>query len=322
MSETLKLTKNAVEQWVVTDQQAGQRLDNYLVTRLKSVPKSHIYRLLRTGQVRVNGRRVKPDYRLQEHDVVRVPPVRRDAPETPKTPSKGLVAVIAEAIIYDTPALLIINKPSGVAVHGGSGLSFGVIELLRTLYPNAPLLELVHRLDRDTSGCLMIARKRSMLRYLHDLLRNEHDIEKTYIALVAGRWPERKREVSAALRKNTLRSGERVVRVDDEGRESRTEFRVLEKFAGATLVQATPKTGRTHQIRVHAAHAGHPIIGDEKYGVDTVNAEFRQVGVKRLFLHAASLRFADPTTGKEIKVEAPIPPDLDDSLQSLRRRKV
>jgi len=321
MSETLKLTKSVVEQWVVTDQQAGQRLDNYLVTRLKSVPKSHIYRLLRTGQVRVNGRRVKPDYRLQEHDTVRVPPVRRDAPEAPKTPSHGLVAVIADAIIYDTPALLIINKPSGVAVHGGSGLSFGVIELLRTLYPNAPLLELVHRLDRDTSGCLMIARKRSMLRYLHDLLRNEHDIEKTYVALVAGRWPERKREVSAALRKNTLRSGERVVRVDDEGRESRTEFRVLEKFAGATLVQATPKTGRTHQIRVHAAHAGHPIIGDEKYGVDTVNAEFRQLGVRRLFLHAASLRFADPTTGHEIKVEAPMPADLDDSLKSLRGKK-
>lgn len=297
---------------------AEQRLDNFLFRHLKSVPKSHVYRLVRTGQVRVNGKRRKPEYRLEEEDIVRIPPVRQAEVTEPGRPPDALLKRLKAAILYETPELLIINKPAGVAVHGGSGVSFGVIELLRAIYPDAPFLELVHRLDRDTSGCLMVARKRSMLRYLHQALRDAHGIEKTYLALVVGRWPERKRQVSAPLRKNTLQSGERMVRVDDEGRESVTEFAVKERFAETTLIEAKPITGRTHQIRVHAAHAGHPIAGDEKYGGDDTNRKLRESGLSRLFLHAASLRFLLPHAKQPLTVAAPLPPELERVLKLLR----
>ena len=302
----------------INEQDAEQRLDNFLFRHLKSVPKSHVYLLVRKGQVRVNGKRHKPDYRLEEGDIVQVPPVRQAETIKSGRPPELMLNRIKSAILYESPDLLVINKPSGVAVHGGSGVSFGVIELLRAVYPDAPFLELVHRLDRDTSGCLMVARKRSVLRFLHQHLRDTRAIEKSYLALVMGRWPERKRQVSAALQKSTLQSGERRVRVADEGRASVTEFTVKERFADTTLVEARPITGRTHQIRVHAAHVGHPIAGDEKYNTDEANHSLRAAGLTRLFLHAAALTFPLPNLKQPLSLHAPLPAELERVLSKLR----
>lgn len=319
MAQIPNASQRAAQDWVVDDRHDGQRIDNFLITFLKGVPKSHVYRILRTGQVRVNGRRIKPAYRLQIQDKVRIPPMALADTAPSGQPSAKQCQRMREAILFDEQGLLVINKPAGVAVHGGSGVSFGVIEILRTLFSDAPLLELVHRLDRDTSGCLMVARKRSVLRHLHDLLRADGSIEKRYVALLAGRVKRDKLMVRASLKKNVLRSGERVVRVDDtEGRESVTEFRVLARFADATLVEAIPRTGRTHQIRVHAAHIGHPIAGDPKYGSDEVNRRLTEYGVKRLFLHAASLTFTLPGRPEPVRVEAPLPPELERVLMNLR----
>lgn len=295
----------AVQFLEVEPELAGQRIDNFLRTRLKGVPKTLIYRILRKGEVRVNKGRIKPDYKLQAGDVVRVPPLRMSEPDEPAPLAQGLLERLEAAIVYEDKGLIVLNKPTGIAVHGGSGLSYGVIEAFRQLRPDAKELELVHRLDRDTSGLLMIAKKRSMLRHLHEALRGD-GVDKRYLALVRGSWPTSKKRVSAPLLKNTLRSGERMVEVSDEGKEALTLFRVVRRFGEfATLVEASPITGRTHQIRVHARHAGHSIAGDPKYGDEAFDREIRDVGGKRLFLHAHSLRLTLPD-GTELAVEAPV----------------
>ncbi|TBW11441.1 23S rRNA pseudouridine(955/2504/2580) synthase RluC [Azotobacter chroococcum subsp. isscasi] len=284
---------------------AGQRIDNFLRTQLKGVPKTLIYRILRKGEVRVNKGRIKPEYKLQAGDLVRVPPLRLAERDEPAPLAQGLLERLEAAIVHEDKALILLNKPAGIAVHGGSGLSHGVIEALRQLRPEARDLELVHRLDRDTSGLLMIAKKRSMLRHLHEALRGD-GVDKRYLALVRGFWPSARKQVSAPLQKNTLRSGERMVEVDEEGREALTLFRVLRRFGDfATLVEAKPVTGRTHQIRVHARHAGHPIAGDAKYGDEEFTREIRALGGKRLFLHAYSLVVPLPEGGG-LRLEAPV----------------
>ncbi|HEY3698534.1 MAG TPA: 23S rRNA pseudouridine(955/2504/2580) synthase RluC, partial [Spongiibacteraceae bacterium] len=269
----------------------GQRVDNFLLRELKGVPKSRIYNLLRRGEVRVNKGRVKAEYRLQSGDQVRIPPLRMAAMDAAApNVSSALSDRLAAAILFEDEALLVIDKPVGLAVHGGSGVSLGLIEALRVMRPQARFLELVHRLDRDTSGCIMVAKKRSALLTLHTALRGD-GIDKRYLALAAGIWPRNRTRVEAPLEKNTLRSGERVVRVSTEGKPAQTNFTVLESFAGATLIEAAPLTGRTHQIRVHAQYAGHPLAGDEKYGEKETNAHFRELGLRRLFLHAHTLAF-------------------------------
>ncbi|WP_349617876.1 23S rRNA pseudouridine(955/2504/2580) synthase RluC [Azotobacter salinestris] len=284
---------------------AGQRIDNFLLARLKGAPRTLIYRILRKGEVRVNKGRIKPEYKLQAGDLVRVPPLRLAERDEPVPLAQGLLERLEAAILHEDKALMVLNKPAGIAVHGGSGLSHGVIEALRQLRPEARDLELVHRLDRDTSGLLMIAKKRSMLRHLHEALRGD-GVDKRYLALVCGSWPSARKQVSAPLQKNTLRSGERMVEVDGEGREALTLFRVLRRFGDfATLVEARPITGRTHQIRVHARHAGHPIAGDAKYGDEEFTREIRALGGKRLFLHAYSLTVPLPEGG-ELRLEAPV----------------
>lgn len=303
-------------QLVTVDEGAdGQRIDNYLLKVLKGVPKSRIYRILRKGEVRVNKSRVKPEYKLEVGDVVRIPPVRVSEPGENATAfvSDSLAETLQNAILFEDDRLLIIDKPSGLAVHGGSGVSLGLIEALRKMRPEAKFLELVHRLDRDTSGCVMLAKKRSTLKTLHGLLRGD-GVDKRYLALVEGRWSQRKEQVKLPLEKNVLRSGERMVKTTPEGKYALTRYQVVQRFAGATLVEAKPVTGRTHQIRVHCQAAGHPIIGDDKYGKDEINQRFRERGVQRLFLHAHSLRFE--LEGEWIEVRAPLSKDLQSFVDS------
>lgn len=298
----------------------GQRVDNFLFNKLKHLPKNQIYRLLRTGQVRVNKGRKQPTYRLQLGDIVRLPPMAV-APQDNHVEEivipPYLTKQIKSAILFEDSGLIILNKPSGLAVHGGSGLSFGVIELLRAIYPNLKYLELVHRLDRDTSGCLMVAKKPSVLKKLHEGLRGD-GVEKCYLALLAGRWRKKAQIINAPLKKNILKSGERMVRVDPTGKPSLTEFSVVEQFERACLVKAYPRTGRTHQIRVHAAHAGLPILGDDKYGDEALDKELKPFGLRRLFLHAHTLSFVMPGTNKPFTITAPLDPALELVLKNLR----
>lgn len=296
----------------------GQRIDNFLKTQLKGVPKSLIYRILRKGEVRVNKKRIKPEYKLCPGDEVRVPPVR--VAEKNELPSANLGSIqrLESQILFEDDAMIVLNKPSGMAVHGGSGLSFGVIEGLRALRPDARFLELVHRLDRDTSGVLLVAKKRSALRSLHEQLRVK-TMRKQYLALVRGQWQAHVKVVNAPLRKNDLQSGERVVRVSSDGKPSETRFRIARQFAEATLVECSPITGRTHQIRVHTQHAGHPIACDDKYGEAPFDEKMRSQGLKRLFLHAWKLSFTHPVDGREMQVEAPLAPELDNFLNKLAR---
>lgn len=294
----------------------GQRIDNFLLTRLKGVPKTRIYRILRTGEVRVNSGRIKPSYRVQAGDSVRIPPIRQAEQEAPSRPGDRVLELVAGSIIYEDKGLLVVNKPSGLAVHGGSGLSYGLIEALRALRPEAPFLELGHRLDRDTSGCIVIAKKRSVLRAFHELLR-EGGSDKRYLALLKGRWRGGERRVNAPLRKNVTQSGERMVRVADDGKPALTIFRPVTIYKNATLVEAELITGRTHQVRVHAAHIGHPIAGDDKYGDEAFNKQMAEVGLKRLFLHASALSFTLPESGQEVHVSAPLPPELRAALDRL-----
>ena len=310
-------TLQAVHYLTIDSEQAGQRLDNFLRTRCKDLPKSHLYRIIRKGEVRVNKKRAGPDYRLVEGDIIRVPPLRLNV-TTPAIPKATSIATLESQVLYEDAGLLVINKPSGMSVHGGSGISVGVIETMRAARPQQKFLELVHRLDRDTSGCLLIAKKSSVLRDLHELLRTGK-VTKTYQLLVQGLWPAHIKDVSAPLQKNQLQSGERMVNVDEEGKEAHTQFRIIEKFSQASLVEAQPLTGRTHQIRVHAVHAGHPIIGDDKYGKKEINKLFRAYGCHRLFLHALSLKFEMPSTGQTFFVTAELPDDLQKCLTILRK---
>ena len=304
-----------VQYITVSADESGQRVDNYLIRILKGAPKSLIYRVIRKGEVRVNKGRVKPERKLQEGDILRVPPVRISEPSEAK-PSEKLQHVLKDAVVYESDQLLVVNKPSGLAVHGGSGLSLGLIEALRAMDGAPPYLELVHRLDRDTSGCVMVAKKRSMLKHIQQLLTTGRGVDKRYLALVKGAWSKRKTRVDAPLRKNELQSGERVVRVLPDGKPSLTEFRVITRYDKATLVEARPITGRTHQIRVHALHAGHPLVCDDKYGDDEFDKEMKSQGFKRLFLHAASLSLKLPD-GRTLQVEAPLPDELSKALKNL-----
>ncbi len=273
----------------ITADRAGQRIDNYLISKLKGVPRSRIYRAIRSGEVRVNKKRIKPDYRLIEADQVRIPPLFMAEPANKVTrPGPRLASELEARILLEDDELLVINKPAGMPVHGGTQVSAGLIEMLRMMRPRAHFLELVHRLDRATSGCLMIAKKRSMLVKLHHLLTHKR-VKKQYLALVKGHLSPGKRRVNAPLKKNTLQSGERLVVVDQEGKSAITDFRPIKTFHSTTLVEAIPITGRTHQIRVHAASIGHPIAGDEKYGDKAFNQIMRKLGLKRLFLHSAGI---------------------------------
>ncbi|WP_342779702.1 23S rRNA pseudouridine(955/2504/2580) synthase RluC [Parahaliea aestuarii] len=295
----------------------GQRLDNFLLRILKGVPKTRIYRGLRKGEFRVNKGRVKAEYRLQAGDVLRVPPIRTAEQGAPATVPGYWTEELARRVVYEDESLLIIDKPSGLAVHGGSGLNYGLIECLRQMRPDDRRLELVHRLDRDTSGLVMVARKPAVLRELHKLLRTDK-VDKRYLALVSGKWPRRLSVVEAPLEKNVVQSGERMVRVSKEGKPSVTGFSAVERFPRATLVEAKPVTGRTHQIRVHAQHAGCPLLGDPKYSDPKSEALAAELGLRRLFLHARSLRFTLPDQGR-IEVQAALDPELESILEKLRK---
>jgi len=298
----------------ITEDNSDQRLDNFLITRLKGVPKSHIYRIVRKGEVRVNKGRVDVKYRLVTGDIVRIPPIRVAERSEESYVPQGLQAALQQGILFEDEGFLIVNKPAGFAVHGGSGVSSGIIEGLRLIRPEAHFLELVHRLDKDTSGCLLIAKKRSALRKLQELFRNSQ-IQKTYQALLSGQWIRKKLLVTAPLLKNTSKGGERVVVISQSGKAAETLFTRLKLFRNATLVEASPKTGRTHQIRVHAASLGHPIVGDERYGVDDVNRVFKNKGYKRMFLHANTLKFQHPVTGILMNISAPLPSQLENLLK-------
>lgn len=312
----MKIIKTEVQFIEILDDIAGQRIDNFLRNRLKNVPKSRIYRVLRKGEVRVNKKRIKPEYKLQAGDIIRLPPMHIEETEQSKAPSTKLnkVAELEQCVIYEDDHLLILNKPSGTAVHGGSGLKFGVIEAMRALRPNAFFLELVHRIDRDTSGILLIAKKRSALRYLQAQFR-EKTIQKYYFALVMGKWDPSTKIVNAPLLKNDVNS---IVRVNINGKASETRFKIIEEFKQATLVQASPITGRTHQIRVHAQHAGHPIAWDNHYGDPRFDAYTLKLGLNRLFLHATNIKFVHPLTEKQMDIFAPLNKQLEATLANLR----
>jgi 23S rRNA pseudouridine955/2504/2580 synthase len=296
------------------EEDAGQRLDNFLFRTLKGVPKSHVYRLLRTGQVRVNKKRAKPDYRLEAGDNVRLPPVRQAEKTEPGLPPHWQQDALKAAILFEDDRILVVNKPAGMAVHGGSGVSFGVIETLRVLRPETPGLELAHRLDRETSGCLIVAKRRSAVRALHQAFR-DGSVEKHYLALVAHAWKGGEQDVDLPLEKNQLEGGERMVKVSREGKAAQSLFKPLQKFGGSALMDIRIYTGRTHQIRVHAAHIGHPVAGDDKYGDREANKALKAAGLKRMFLHAHRLAFPHPETGERLALTAP----LDEDLQSVVR---
>jgi 23S rRNA pseudouridine955/2504/2580 synthase len=302
---------------MVPEDREGQRLDNFLSGRLKGVPRSLIYRICRTGEVRVNGGRVKPDHRLSSGDQVRIPPVRVAERGEVEPPSGGQLNRIEASIIHEDREFLVIDKPSGVASHGGSGVSFGAIELLRAARPR-DTLELAHRLDRDTSGVLVLTRRRSALTALQTEIR-EGRVEKRYLALIEGALPQSRLLVDAPLRKSVLQGGERMVRIDPEGKESRSRFSELERYAGASLIEVALETGRTHQIRVHAQHIGHPLAGDEKYGDREFNRRMRDKGLKRLFLHAARFEFSLGERGYSFS--APLAPELAAVVDGMQVQK-
>jgi len=292
---------------------AGQRIDNFLLRHLKNVPRSRVYRLLRKGEVRVNGKRARPEYRVAAGDRVRIPPVRVEAERRTLRAPDSLLRTIRGAIVHEDAELLVINKPPGIAVHGGSGEDFGVIEALRLDRPDETL-ELAHRLDRETSGCLLVARKRSSLRELHRLMR-EGLVEKHYLALLAGSWQLGRKRIDVPLATRRLQGGERVVKADAGGKESATRFEPVQFFKRATLMDVAIETGRTHQIRVHAAHAGHPVAGDPKYGDKEFNAAMRKLGLDRMFLHAQTVSF-EWSGGRDFTVSVP----LDDTLKGVLDR--
>ncbi|OJZ21164.1 MAG: RNA pseudouridine synthase [Thiobacillus sp. 65-29] len=311
------LEKISVRRVKVGDEADGQRLDNFLLARLKGVPKSRLYKLVRGGEVRVNGGRVDVGHRLQAGDEVRIPPVRTAAPAQPAVATlPPSVNRLLPHVLYRDDALIALDKPSGMAVHGGSGVSRGVIEQLRLELPECRYLELVHRLDRETSGVLLVALKRRALTGLHAAMR-EGRIEKRYLTLVAGRWPNPVQHVKLPLHKRVTDEGEKRVSVRNEGQAAHTVFRRLQVFDGFTLLEAELKTGRTHQIRVHTSHLGFPIAGDDKYGDFELNRQLAKQGLKRMFLHAAKLVFEHPITGERMTVEAPLPVDLASFLDTL-----
>jgi 23S rRNA pseudouridine955/2504/2580 synthase len=316
MSKKSESPSPAVRHVTVDETREGQRLDNFLVRELKGVPKSRVYRIVRKGEVRVNGSRAKPDYRLQTGDSIRLPPVRVSIEPT-KPKDAAQYAWLEDAVLFEDAHLLVISKPAGLAVHGGTGLVTGLIEALRLLRPQNPGLELVHRLDRETSGCLVLAKDRRTLLDLHEALKAGR-VRKHYTALLMGKFPKGRREVSAAI---TLEreQGRRHMRVDEAGKESASVFTTKAFFPNATLVDIELLTGRTHQARVHATHLKHPIAGDDKYGDWDFNKALRKHGLKRLFLHAARISFQHPVTSRNLNFEAPLPDDLQTVVENLER---
>ena len=312
-------TTAGVRYVIATEGDAGQRLDNLLLRELKGVPRTHVYRLLRKGEVRVNSRRARADQRLVAGDRVRLPPVRRPDPGAANRPHNDLLKAVEDAIVYEDADLIAINKPSGLAVHGGSGLAHGVIEALRAARPQLRELDLVHRLDRETSGCLLVAKRRAALRDLHAQLR-EGRVEKRYLALVCGHWRLGHKRLELALATDERVHGERHVAVRSHGERAVTTFRPLQFFGNvATLMEVDLGTGKTHQIRVHAAHAGHPVAGDEKYGDRVCNDRLREYGLHRMFLHSASIGVTRPGSAEPLHISAPLPPDLRAVLDAFVR---
>ena len=302
--------RTGVRKVTIDAERAGQRIDNFLRNELPGVPKGRVYRLLRRGEVRVNGGRVRAEYRLAEGDEVRIPPAR--VREGGPPPPSRLAADMLDRVIYEDKRLLVINKPTGAAVHGGSGVSHGVIELLRHARPDLRELALVHRLDRETSGCLVLAKRRSALRELHQRFR-DNQVEKNYLALVVGDWQYGEQVIDAPLFVQNRKGGERHVIVSDAGKPARTRVSLSRTYGVYSLLQCAPETGRTHQIRVHLAHVGHPIAGDERYGDEEANAAAKKLGLPRLFLHAQSIAFSDDS-GNDLHFTAPLADDLEQFL--------
>jgi 23S rRNA pseudouridine955/2504/2580 synthase len=300
----------------IDGEQAGQRIDNFLRRQLPGVPKGRLYRLLRRGEVRVNGGRIRAEYKLQEGDEVRVPPVHIRSESAP--PSEGLTAKLADRVLFEDKKLLVIDKPSGLAVHGGSGLSHGVIELLRHARPELKDLSLAHRLDRETSGCLVLAKRRSALRQLHARFR-DGEVEKNYLGLAIGDWQLGEQLIDRPLLVTHRKGGERHVVVSNEGKSAETRVQLSRKYGKYSLLQCAPLTGRTHQIRVHLEHMDHPLAGDERYGDSEANRAAKKLGLKRLFLHAQSIAFPDDS-GNELHFTSPLADDLERFLQRLSGR--
>ncbi|MEE1286945.1 MAG: 23S rRNA pseudouridine(955/2504/2580) synthase RluC [Ruminobacter sp.] len=311
----------------INEDVAGGRIDNFLIGILKGVPKSMVYRIIRKGEVRVNKKRIKPEYKLQCGDIVRIPPVRvSQAPVIAPSAKLTNVQKLADSILFENEGVIVINKPARMSVHGGSGVDYGVIEALRSLRPEARYLELAHRLDRETSGCLIIAKKRSALRKLHEQFR-EKTMHKQYLALVCGKFPNKIKLVNAPLVKNVLSSGERFVKVDpNNGKPSITDFNIRQVITATnnqedvvTLIECAPRTGRTHQIRVHLQYKGYPILGDDKYGIRENDEYYSQTyGLERMFLHAEKITFVDPIEGKEMTVIAPLTEELSNVLKNIK----
>lgn len=304
----------------ISEDAAGQRIDNFLINKLKGMPKSRIYRLLRKGEVRVNKKRVDAFYKLQEEDVVRLPPLYLEEKAKEAPPSKTTSELLSSRILYEDEFLLIINKPSGMSVHAGSTVRVGVVEALRHMYPKLPQLELAHRLDSETTGCLVLAKRKRILRELHELLR-QGQMTKIYWALTKGHWKKTELRVNVSLHKDYQDGGKHVVEVHHEGKTALTDFSPIKVYNEATLMEVRLHTGRTHQIRVHASHQGHPVAGDDRYGDPEFNKWARKVGIRRLFLHARSIEFVLPSTGQAIKVVAPLDPELEAVIEKLDMKR-
>jgi 23S rRNA pseudouridine955/2504/2580 synthase len=313
-----RTSEKAATQVHVSEDEAGQRIDNFLIRILKGVPKSHVYRLLRTGQVRVNSRRTDAMYRLQTDDRVRLPPVRTAVPTPRSRPASPAPPQLSSRVLMEDEALLVIDKPAGVAAHGGSGISTGVIERMRAERPLLRSLELVHRLDRETSGVLFLAKKRSALTRMHAQMR-AGTVRKWYLVLVKGRWTRGEQHVRLSLNRYLTPTGERRVSVADDGMAAHTVFRPVRQAQGYTLLEAELLTGRTHQIRVHLAHLGFPIAGDDKYGDFTLNKALQKQGLKRMFLHAERVEFEHPVSGERTQIAAPLAEDLDRFLRRIEQ---
>jgi 23S rRNA pseudouridine955/2504/2580 synthase len=312
--------KSNAQYVIVSHDEAGRRIDNFLMTQWKGIPKSRVYRLLRKGEVRVNARRIQACYRLNVGDKVRLPPIFLTLPKKSATPSHGALARLANCVLYEDDNLMVVNKPSGISVHGGSTVRVSLIEALHHLYPHFPQLELAHRLDSGTSGCLILAKKKRILRELHELLRQGH-VTKLYWTLTKGIWRPKELEVDVPLQKDYQYGKQHMVTVSDQGKVALTRFRPLREFKTASLMEATLSTGRTHQIRVHAQYRRHPVAMDDRYGDPVFNQSLKQLGLARIFLHAHRVDFVLPSTQQQITVKAPLDAALEAVLQALKQRE-
>ena len=306
----------SVQMISISDAQDGQRVDNFLCSIIKGVPKSHIYKIVRSGEVRVNKGRVKASTRIKTGDIVRIPPLHKKNNDSDRQVPDQAKDRLRKSVLFEDDALIVVNKASGMAVHGGSGISLGLIEVARQIWPKESKLELVHRLDRETSGCLILARTRSALLNMQKQLQG-HQITKEYTALCIGKWPSHIRTVDAPLKRNQLKSGERIVNVSEQGKPAETHFRVVQRFNNYSLLRVGLISGRTHQIRVHTQLTGHPLAADIKYGNSQANAELKALGLNRLFLHSSLLKFKHPISKELIEIEAPLPEELQKLLNKI-----